>query len=151
MQPVVPFEDFRIQNVLQAIKSDPSVRIPDLARRVNLSSSRLGHLFKTQVGLSLSVFLANQRLERAAHLLQETEMRIKEITYRVGYGHEPSFNRAFKKRFEHSPLSYRKRYRATGSIDRLDSLQELNLNTDSAQVVSSMLSLKSNVLLNEDE
>jgi transcriptional regulator GlxA family with amidase domain len=151
MQPVVRLEDFRIQNVLQAIKSDPAVRIADLARRVNLSTSRLAHLFKAQIGLSLNAFLTNQRLERAAHLLRDTEMRIKEITYCVGYGHEPSFNRAFKKRFEHSPLSYRKRYRTTGSIDRLDSLQELNLNTDSAKVVSSMLSLKSNVLLNEDE
>jgi AraC family transcriptional regulator of arabinose operon len=150
MQPVVPLEDFRIQNVLQAIKSDPSVRIADLARRVNLSSSRLGHLFKTQVGLSLNVFLANQRLERAAYLLRETDMRVKEITYLVGYRQEPSFNRAFKKKFGHSPQSYRKRYRAADSIDRLASLEQLNLNTDSARVVS-MANQRSNVLLNEDE
>jgi transcriptional regulator GlxA family with amidase domain len=151
MHPVVPLEDFRIQNVLLAIKSDPSVRIADLARRVNLSTSRLAHLFKAQIGLSLNAFLTNQRLERAAHLLRDTEMRIKEITYCIGYGHEPSFNRAFKKRFEHSPQSYRKRYRATGSIERLAGVEELSLDTDSAGVISSMFSLKSNVLLNEDE
>lgn len=105
--------DFRIQTVLQVIKSDPSARISELACRVNLSSSRLSHLFKTQTGLSLSDFLANERLEKAADLLRKTEMRVKEITFSIGYCQEPSFNRAFKKKFNHSPLSYRKRSRVT--------------------------------------
>lgn len=94
MQSIVPLEDFRIENVLQAIKSDPSVRIPDLARRVNLSASRLGHLFKARVGLSLNFYLADERLEKAAHLLRETDMRVKEITYSVGYTHHSVGNPA---------------------------------------------------------
>jgi AraC-like DNA-binding protein len=107
----VPPDDFRIQKVLQAIKADPTVRISDLASQVNLSNSRLSHLFKTQTGLSLIVFLANKRLERAADLLRDTEMRVKEITYSIGYCQEPSFNRAFRKKFDCSPLSYRKQQR----------------------------------------
>jgi transcriptional regulator GlxA family with amidase domain len=112
--------DFRIHKVLQEIKNDPSARISDLACRVNLSSSGLSHLFKEQTGLTLNVFLANARLERAAGLLRETDMRVKEITFNVGYCQGPSFNRAFKKKFEHSPLSYRRRQRATDSVDTPD-------------------------------
>ena len=108
MKSIVSTDDFRIQKVLQAIESDPTARISDLASRVNLSTSRLGHLFKAQTGLSLNVFLANERLEKAANLLRYTEMRVKEITYSVGYGQEPSFNRAFKKRFDRSPADFRK-------------------------------------------
>jgi transcriptional regulator GlxA family with amidase domain len=116
MKPLVPPDDSRIRNVLQAIESDPSASISDLACRVNLSNSRLGHLFKAQTGLSLNVFLANERLDKAADLLRYTEMRVKEITYSVGYCQEPSFNRAFKKRFDRSPMNYRKEQRvfATG-------------------------------------
>jgi transcriptional regulator GlxA family with amidase domain len=111
MKSIVPPDDFRIRMVLQAIESDPSASITDLASQVNLSNSRLGHLFKAKTGLSLSVFVTNERLEKAADLLRHTEMRIKEITYSVGYCQESSFNRAFKKRFDRSPVSYRKHQR----------------------------------------
>jgi transcriptional regulator GlxA family with amidase domain len=111
-------DDFRIQQVLQAIESDPSTRISDLACRVNLSNSRLGHLFKGKTGLSLNTFLSNERLEKAADLLRCTEMRVKEITYRVGYRQEPSFNRAFRKRFDTSPASYRKEQRLLSKVRR---------------------------------
>jgi len=113
--------DIRIQKVLQAIKTDPSTRISDLASQVNLSGSRLSHLFKEQTGLSLNVFLANERLDKAADLLRNTEMRIKEITYCVGYCQETSFDRAFKRRFDYSPRSYRKRQQAIDSVETQDS------------------------------
>jgi AraC family transcriptional activator of mar-sox-rob regulon len=111
MTSIDPPDDFRIRQLLRAIQSDPSASISDLAGRLNLSKSRLGHLFKAQTGLSLNVFLANERLERAADLLRCTEMRVKEITYSVGYGQEPSFTRAFKKRFDTSPAIYRRQQR----------------------------------------
>ncbi len=119
MKSIVQPGDFRIQQVLQAIESDPSSRISDLASRVNLSNSRLGHLFKAKTGSSLNAFLANERLERAADLLRYTEMRVKEITYSVGYCQEPSFNRAFKKKFDTSPASYRKRERLLSKASRV--------------------------------
>jgi transcriptional regulator GlxA family with amidase domain len=111
-------DDFRIRQVLRAIQSDPSASISDLAGRVNLSKSRLSHLFKAQTGLSLNVFRANERLERAADLLRCTEMQVKEITYSVGYGQEPSFTRAFKKRFDTSPIIYRRQQRLFSKASR---------------------------------
>ena len=118
MKSIVQPDDFRIQQVLQAIESNPSTSISDLANRVNLSNSRLGHLFKAKTGLSLNAFLASERLEKAADLLRFTEMRVKEITYNVGYCQEPSFNRAFKKRFDTSPASYRKQQRSLSRVSR---------------------------------
>jgi AraC family transcriptional regulator, arabinose operon regulatory protein len=118
MKSIVQFDDFRIQKVLQAIESDPTARISDLAGGVSLSNSRLGHLFKAKTGSSLNAFLANERLEKAADLLRWTEMSVKEITYSIGYCQEPSFNRAFKKRFDSSPASYRKRQRLLSMASR---------------------------------
>ena len=99
--------DFRIQTILQTIESNPTESVRDLAQRVNLSRSRLSHLFKAKMGLSLTIFLAERRMEKAADLLRSTEMRIKEITFIVGYQQEPSFVRAFRKKFECTPTSYR--------------------------------------------
>jgi AraC-like DNA-binding protein len=100
-------DDFRIQKVLQKIQCDPAMSIQDLAEDVNLSSSRLSHLFKAQVGLSLAIFLTNRRMDKAADLLRHTDMRVKEITYSVGYQQGPSFVRAFRRRFECTPTHYR--------------------------------------------
>ncbi len=110
--------DFRIEKVLETIKADPTAHISSLASQVNLSSSRLSHLFKDHTGMSLNDFLANERLDRAAELLRDTEMRVKEITFHVGYGQVPSFHRAFKKKFDHSPLGYRKRQREADSVGK---------------------------------
>jgi AraC family transcriptional regulator, arabinose operon regulatory protein len=103
--------DFRIGKVLQLIDANPSQSISELARQVNLSNSRLSHLFKARTGQSLNVFLARRRLEKAARLLRFTDMRVKEITYSVGYGQQPSFVRAFKKKFDCSPTTYRSQQR----------------------------------------
>ena len=101
--------DARIKTVLQAIEADPFSEVQELARLVNLSSSRLSHLFKATVGVSLQSFLSNLRLERAAELLESTDMPIKEISYQVGYRHAPSFVRAFRKKIGSSPNDYRNR------------------------------------------
>jgi AraC-like DNA-binding protein len=106
-----PPADHRIRKVLQAIEANPSCDIQELARLVNLSSSRLSHLFKITTGSSLQSFLSNWRLQRAAELLQSTEMPIKEVSYCVGYRRAPSFVRAFRNKFGCRPNDYRSQQR----------------------------------------
>ena len=110
--------DHRVRKVMQAIEEDPSLEIQDLAKMVNLSSSRLSHLFKTTTGSSLQSFLSNWRLEAAAELLQSTEMPIKEVSYCLGYRHAPSFVRAFRNKFGASPNDYRAQQRLMLSDSR---------------------------------
>jgi AraC family transcriptional regulator of arabinose operon len=100
-------EDRRILAVLQAIEADPSHSIAALACQVNLSTSRLSHLFKAQTGVSLQSVLTSRRMETALELLRTTPMAIKEISYCTGYRHAPSFVRAFRNEFGASPSRYR--------------------------------------------
>jgi AraC-like DNA-binding protein len=51
--------------------------------------------------------LAERRLQKAAHLLAESEMSIKELAFAVGYEHASSFIRAFQRRFAQTPRDYR--------------------------------------------
>lgn len=105
-------DDYRIRKVLQSIQGDPSKTVLELARALNLSASRLGHLFRAEVGTDLNSFLRHARLERAATLLRQTEMSIKEIAATIGYHHSSSFDRGFEKEFNVAPAGYRRRYRA---------------------------------------
>lgn len=104
-------DDYRIRKVLELLQHDPAKSVPELADLVNLSSSRLGHLFKLQMGVDLSHFLANERLGKAAELLQETELSVKEIAVRVGYHHSSSFDRGFQNKFGVSPAGFRRKHR----------------------------------------
>lgn len=104
----VSANDFRICKVLSKIEHDPAVTIQGLARLVNLSASRLGHLFKSETGTELRHFLLEARLEKAVQLLRDTDLQIKEISHTIGYQHVPSFDRVFRKKFKTSPADYRK-------------------------------------------
>lgn len=105
-------DDYRIRQVLESVEEDPSRTILELANSVSLSSSRLGHLFRLQVGIDLSSFVRNARLGKAAKLLQETELSIKEIAAEAGYRHASSFDRGFEKKFGATPADYRRKRRS---------------------------------------
>jgi transcriptional regulator GlxA family with amidase domain len=105
-------DDYRIRKVLESLEDDPAKSIGELATLVNLSSSRLGHLFKHQMGVDLSHFLANERLKKAAELLRQTELSVKEIAGRVGYHHSSSLDRGFQSKFGVPPADFRRRNRS---------------------------------------
>jgi AraC-like DNA-binding protein len=98
----------RIRRILELIESDSPCRMADLAVELNLSESRLQHLFKQKTGVGLGHLLTEQRLQKAALLLTRTTLRIKEIAAAVGYEHTSSFTRAFEQRFALAPRAYRR-------------------------------------------
>jgi AraC family transcriptional regulator of arabinose operon len=96
-----------IRRILELIESEPPRTISDLALEVNLSESRLQHLFKQTTGVGLGHRLTEQKLQKAALLLTHTSLRIKVIAAAVGYEHTSSFTRAFEQRFAQAPQVYR--------------------------------------------
>lgn len=101
------FQQDRVNKVLEAVVSGRPYSLKRLASEFNLSKSHLQHLFKQQTGLRLGHMITEQRLDRAARLLTDTNLRIKEIAGAVGYEHTSSFIRAFERRFTQTPQAYR--------------------------------------------
>ena len=100
----------RVRKVLQIIESTSPRSIRDLAVEFKLSHSRLEHWFKEQTGVCLGHLLTEQRLRRAADLLEHSYMSVKEVACAVGYQHASSFVRAFEHCFAQSPGCYRRQY-----------------------------------------
>jgi AraC-like DNA-binding protein len=100
--------DGRVRKIVETIESGKSFAIRDLALEFNLSPSYLKRLFKHETGVAIGEWLSEKRLQRAAHLLENSYMSVKEIAHNVGYEHVSSFIRAFERRFEQAPASYRK-------------------------------------------
>jgi AraC-like DNA-binding protein len=103
-----PQTDLRIQRVAEVLTKDPSCPLSELARTCQISTSRLSHLFKIEMGMNLKIYRQHCRLQLADAMLVSTMMPIKAIAYSSGYRHTSSFARAFKTHLGVSPASYRK-------------------------------------------
>jgi AraC-like DNA-binding protein len=98
----------RVQKILRRAESGAPLTIRDLALEFHLSPSYLQRLFKHETGVCMGEWLNEQRLQRAAQLLANSYMSVKEIAHSVGYEHASSFIRAFERRFMEAPARYRK-------------------------------------------
>jgi transcriptional regulator GlxA family with amidase domain len=108
----------RIQNLLGMVEAGTVFAIRDLAVELRLSPCYLQRLFKKKTGVRLGEWLGEQRLQRAAHLLANSYLSIKEITHAVGYEHPSSFNRAFERRFLQAPAHYRKQVEHEHAVEQ---------------------------------
>lgn len=91
--------DSRVRLAINLLSEDLSrdLDFKALAVYVNLSSSRLRHLFKEETGLTPAQYLKRLRLERARELLERSFLRLKEVMPQVGINDESHFVRDFKK------------------------------------------------------
>ena len=78
-----------------------------IADKLNYSPAYLSHLFKQESGQNFVDYLNSYRIEKAKHLLSETEMQISEIAARTGFITRNTFNRVFKKYVGVTPSEYK--------------------------------------------
>ena len=105
----VKLVDVRIQILTRLIQSEfrRNLCLEELAGSVNLSPSRLRHLFKHDTGQTLGQYVMCQRMNRARLLLRTTHFSVKEVMNQVGISDPSHFARDFKKCFGVSPTSCR--------------------------------------------
>ncbi|MHC4527575.1 MAG: helix-turn-helix transcriptional regulator, partial [Planctomycetota bacterium] len=95
---------------------DKSITLADIARASHLSVSRLAHVFKEQMGITLIDYLTSVRIERAKQLLLATEQSCTEICFQIGYNNQSYFTRTFKEVVGVPPLRFRARNRRREKI-----------------------------------
>ncbi len=108
-EPEVPptVRDPRIQEVISLIRQRPAIPSAELATAVNLSESRLRHLFFEETRTPLGAYQRRARLDRAALLLRVSLLPIKQIAAVLAWSDEGSFAEAFRERLGCSPHEYR--------------------------------------------
>lgn len=79
----------------------------NMAEHVNLSVSYFSRIFIAQIGTSPSKYLAQLRMEKACHYLEETEMKVNQISPLVGFDDPLYFSRLFTNYLKLSPTQYR--------------------------------------------
>ncbi|HXX24510.1 MAG TPA: helix-turn-helix transcriptional regulator, partial [Terriglobia bacterium] len=101
--------DARVLRVLKTIARDlgKPQTVKGLAAQLRLSPSRLEHLFRKQTGRGIKAFVRESRLAKAAELLEDPTLQIKEVAAAVGYANVSNFIRDYTRRYGESPSQSR--------------------------------------------
>jgi transcriptional regulator GlxA family with amidase domain len=104
--------DDLVRKVQQLIDNDlgGTLRVPDLASQVGLSSRSLGRRFQETIGQPPQTYIRSRRVDTARRLLETTDIPIEKIRRTVGYRDPTAFRRAFKYHTGLSPTGYRRRF-----------------------------------------
>lgn len=98
----------KIENAVAIIKEELDVRINvySLAKRVGLNQNTLQNGFKNLFQTSVNDYIKNLRLDKAKILIENSELNITEITYKIGINSRSYFSKLFKEKFNISPSEY---------------------------------------------
>jgi len=97
------------KHVMENLEGD--LAMPALSKAMGVSESYLRAVFREGAGVSLGNFVRSVRLVRATYLLEQGELDLGVIAERTGFGSLTSFTRAFRRMYEMTPSSFRKRSR----------------------------------------
>lgn len=102
------------RNEVAAVKNyiyqhyDEDLNLDMLAEKVYLSSGYLSFIFKKETGMNLNRYIRVFRMEKAKELLCSTNMKVAQVSERVGFANVSYFCRSFREYYGSSPESYRK-------------------------------------------
>jgi len=87
--------------------SGEELSLRKVAKAVSISANHLSEKFKQVTGVNFVDYVARTRFENASNLLQNSNLRVSEIAFEVGFQSLSQFNRVFKKFSGKSPTEYR--------------------------------------------
>lgn len=96
----------KAMDFIEAHYGEP-LTVERVAREAFLSPSRLSHIIKDELGLTLIDYLSKIRIERAKTLLGNPEIPIARISQEVGFSDQSYFTKVFKKIEGCTPRAYR--------------------------------------------
>lgn len=102
----IPENLARVHHWLGTAPAAP-VALSDMAQMAGMSVPHFCERFKHTFGIPPMECLIQHRLQHAAWLLTDSNMRISEAARRVGYDDPFHFSKAFRQRFGQSPRSWR--------------------------------------------
>jgi len=100
----------QIEELISLIQQFPEkpVNVIEQAQRMGMTTYALENAFKSKKGVTVLLFVQQQRIEKAKQRLLSTNDSISEISFEVGYTDHSYFSRVFKRTTGKTPQDFRK-------------------------------------------
>lgn len=107
---VMAIEDTAVVKALRILRDRAyeQIGVDDVVREVPVSRSVLERRFRKIVGRSINNEIVRLRINRAIELLTDTELEMKVIARKAGFGTQSYMNAVFQAKLRKTPGSYRK-------------------------------------------
>ncbi|MER7514936.1 helix-turn-helix domain-containing protein [Streptomyces sp. NPDC126499] len=91
------------------------IQLRDLAVRESMSVRTFTRRFRDEVGVSPGQWLTQQRVERARHLLETTDLPVDQVAHDSGFGTAQSLRVHLQSAIGVTPTAYRRTFRAAAA------------------------------------
>ncbi|MEV8088015.1 GlxA family transcriptional regulator [Streptomyces nigra] len=88
------------------------IQLRDMADQESMSVRTFTRRFREEAGVSPGQWLTRQRVERARHLLESTDLSVDQVAARSGFGTAQSMRQHLQAALGVTPTSYRRTFRA---------------------------------------
>ena len=97
----------RIIDYIESHYYDPHISTRMIYQKLGIPPSRVFNLLKEKYQLSFKQLINKMRIEEAKRLLKETDLRIIDIAFDLGFNNISYFNNLFKMFESKTPSNYR--------------------------------------------
>lgn len=99
----------KVQNfILEHLEEELSVE--RLATQAAMSARHFARVFAREVGMTPMEYIQNARIDRARNLLESTDLPLKTVAYRSGFGSVRHMRFLFGERLGRTPTQYREQF-----------------------------------------
>lgn len=104
--------DRRCKDIINIIKQTDlnQLTVPSLAQQIYLSESRLSHLFKKEVGITISSYLVHEKMRKAFRFVFDG-YNLTDAAIKAGFSSSSHFSRCVREKLGMSPLEISKNSR----------------------------------------
>lgn len=97
----------KIEEIVMKRISDPEFNVDTLAQEIGISRTGLFSKLKAVADMTPNAFIKRIRLNEAARLLAEENLRVNEACYGVGFASRSHFAKYFQEQFGVTPVEYK--------------------------------------------
>ncbi len=102
-------DEIFIQKAIEIIEENfaqPDFTVEHLCKKLGVSKSNLYRKVKAILNCTTNELIRNTRIKRAAYLLKHSDLKISEITYKVGFNDLQYFRKCFKQVYNMTPSEF---------------------------------------------
>jgi|GEM_PF-2246488 len=83
---------------------EPDLNVKLVKERCRIRTNNVSSRFRWRIGIGLRDYIESRRMEAADHLLRTRNVGIFDLAMALGYDHETTFYRAFRRHFGCTPM-----------------------------------------------